>query len=271
MKLLGKILLGLFVLFVVIPVLVVVLALGYLGFIPGLSNLMGTNKPRDLGIKYTEADRTSARGKSQVVYETLPPDTPPEKSHQTSGSRPIKTEFSSAEMTALMNNRPWKYWPYGNVQVKFNADGSGEISGVLIKDRVPAYTAAIGIPKEAVNLAMKLLPNKPVFYVKGKAALVDNKVFLFEPQTFQLGRISMPVDIFLSFVPPELVKEAYAAMDTTELTGELSKIQNKKALIVEYINRRLSSYPGFYAKRAEFAENKLIFEGTLPEKEAVVQ
>lgn len=270
MKLLGKILFGLFVIFIVIPVLAVVLALGYFGFIPGLSSLMGTNKPRDLGIKYTEEDRKSARGKSQIEYVALPANTPPEESRQYSGSRPIKAEFSSTEITALMNNRPWKYFPYSNVQVKFNADGSGEISGVLIKDKLPGYGAAIGVPKEAVEFAMKFLPSNPVFYVKGKAALADNKVSVFEPQKFEIGRAPLPVNIFLSFIPPQLVKQTYAVVDGG-MSGELSKVQNKRALIISYINQRLGTFSGFFAKSAYFAENQLIFDGNLSERAATVQ
>lgn len=271
MKLLGKIVFGLFIIFIVIPVLVVVLALGYFGIIPGLSSLMGTNKPRDLGIKYTEVEYKSARGRSQIEYTALPANTLPEASRVFSGSRPVKTEFSSAEVTALMNNRPWKYWPYSSVQIKFNADGSGEISGVLIKDKLPGYGAMIGVPKEAVEFAMKFLPNNPVFYVKGKAALADNIVSVFEPQKFEIGRIPLPVGIFLSFVPPQFIKQTYAAVDIGGMSSELSKVQNKRALIIGYINQRLSTFSGFFAKSAYFTEDRLVFDGTLSEKEAVVQ
>jgi len=63
-----------------------------------------------------------------------------------------------------------------------------------------------------------------------------------------------------------LARQAFA-QDLGELSNELSKVQNKKALIIGYINGRLSSAFGlFYAKRAYAGENKLYFEGTLPEK-----
>jgi len=260
----------LFLIFLLILILVPVFILGYLGLLPGLSALLGTNKPRDLGIKSTLTDLTSARGKSQIVYEVLPPETPPEKSREFSGSRPVKAEFSSAEVTALLNNRHWKYWPYENVQVKFNSDGSGEISGVLLKDLLPGYGAKIGAPKEAIDLAMKFLPANPVFYVKGKATLSDNKVSLFEPEKFEIGRLSLPVEMFLSLLPPALVKNVYAA-DTGDLAGELAKVQNKRALIINYINQRIAQLSGFYAKSAYFAENKLVFDGNLSEKEATVR
>ena len=50
----------------VIAVLIIILAvasLGYLGFVPGISNIMGANSPRDLGVKYTSEDLQRARSK----------------------------------------------------------------------------------------------------------------------------------------------------------------------------------------------------------------
>ena len=246
-----------------------VLALGYFGLIPGLSSVLGADKPRDLGIRYTEADRTSARAKSQIVYATLPESTPPEQSRVFSGSRPVSATFSSAEITSLLNNRPWRYYPYKNMQIKFNGDGSAEVSGMLDKSKVPGYCAAIGIPKEAANFAMKFLPPNPVFYVKGRAALTNNKLSLFEPEAFELGRIPMPVSAFLALSGPKLVSSAFAASSDDMLT-ELSKVSNKKALIMNYINSRMASFEGFFAKSAYFAEDKLVFDGTLSKQEATV-
>lgn len=243
---------------------------GYFGLVPGVSSLFGTNKPRDLGIRYTEADLASGRGKSQIIYETLPEGTAPEKSWQTVGQRKIDTTFSSAEITAVMNNKVGRYSPYKNVQLKFNADGSGEISGSLVKSRLPLYGSTFGAPSEAVSFAMKFLPENPVFYLKGKATLEGNKVGVFEPQRFEIGRVPLPLDLILAFGPLNLVKETYA-LDITGLTSELSKIDNKRALIIDFINSRLSAIPGFYAESAGFAEDQLIYKGTLPEKELTVR
>lgn len=262
-----KFLIKFFLLSTIITLLLPVLILGYFGFIPGISNIFGSNKPRDLGIRYSEADRASARNKSQIEYAVLAEGQGGEGGYQLSGSRAVKAEFSSAEISALMNNRPWKYWPYKDVQVKFNKDGSGEISGIFLKDRLVGYGAKIGAPKEAVAFVQKFLPVNPVFYVKGRAALIDNKVTIFEPEAFELGRIKLPVNMFLSKV---LVKEVLA-IEVGDLSGELSKIQNKRAIIIDYINNRLASLSGFYAKNARFEENKLIFEGNLSEKEMTVR
>jgi hypothetical protein len=250
-----------------ILLIVSVLILGYLGFVPVISNLFGSNKPKDLGIKHTETDRNSARIKGQVEWVALTEGEGGGGGYQLAGRRAVKTEFSSAEISALMNNRPWKYWPYKDVQVKFNKDGSGEISGIFLKDRLVGYGAKIEAPKEAVVFAQKLLPTNTVFYLKGKAALKENEVILFEPEVFELGRLSLPVKMFLS---RGLTKEVLA-IEINQLTEDLAKIQNKKGLIVNYINQRLGQLNGFYAKEARAEEDKLIFEGSLPEREMTVR
>lgn len=256
-----KLLLLLFVIVICIPVFV----LGLLGFVPGLSTILGTDKPRDLGIKYTPADLKSVRSKSQIVYKTLPDTTIPSQTRQFAGKRDVTTEFTSAEITSTMNNQPWKLWPYKNIQVKFNADGSGEISGIFIKSRLPDYSAVISAPSQAADFAMKFLPDNPVFYVKLKASLIDNKIETFEPMSFEIGRMPMPLSLFLSFNGPMLIHEAYA-QNVGEMSQELSKVQNKRQMIIEFINQRLSSdFGNFYAKKAYFGENKLFFDGTLTE------
>lgn len=266
MKIIAKLFLVLLLVIIISPILI----LSYLGFIPGLSSVFGSDKPRNLGIKYTEADRVSGRAKSQIEYGTLPADTPDVNSLVRVGTRAVKTEFTSAEITALANNRPWKYWPFSNVQVKFNADGSAEMSGVVLKDKLPGYGAFIGAPKQAVEFALKFLPSNPIFYLKMKASLVNNKVAVFEPQTFEIGRAPLPLNMFLSFVPKQILEPAYAS-SVDDMSSELSKVSDKRAKIIEYINQRLSLIQGFYAKNASFGDNKLIFDGNLAEKELTVR
>jgi len=250
-----KVLLGLMLVLILIPVV--------------LYFLLNATKPRDLGIRYTEADRKSGRAKSQIKYETTKQKLPDAQAWQTYGKREIDETFTQEEITAIMNNKIGAYFPYQNVQLKFNADGSGEISGSLIKSRLPMYGATFAAPQEAVDFAMKFLPENPVFYLKGQASLVNNEVAIFEPQAFEIGRIPMPLGVFLS-TAPKLFPQAYA-MDLGEMTSQLSKLQNKRALIISFINSRLSMIDGFYAQDAHFEEGKLIYKGTLPEKEVVTE
>jgi hypothetical protein len=269
MKLIGR----LFLLVFLFSVAAVIFGLGYMGYIPYVANLLGTNKPKDLGVRYVEKDRVEARAKSGVEYGTLPPGTSEGQSIQRFGKHNVDTSWTSSQMTALMNNRPWKYWPYNNVQVKFNGDGSAEISTGINKAVFPSYAAFMGIPKVAADFIMKLLPPTPVVYLKGKASLVDNKVSIFEPQAFELNRIPLPIDKFLSFGFPsfQLIKPVYAQLSIDMIT-DLAKVKNKKNLIIDYINDHLAGYSSFfYAKEARFEENKLIYKGTLADQEATVR
>ena len=269
MNLIGK-LFGLVFLLIVAGI---ILILGYIGYIPQVANFLGTNKPRDLGIRFTEKDRIEAHTKSGVQYGILPVTTSEAQSIQRFGSHEVDISWNSAQASALMNNRPWKFWPYQNVQVKLNADGSAEVSGGLNKAVVPSYASTIGIPKVAIQFAMKLLPPTPVFYLKMKASLIDNKVASFEPQVFELNRIPLPVSSFLAFDKQsfQLIKPVNAQLNIDMLT-DLAKVRNKKDLIISYINSRLAEYSSFfYAKEARIEENKLIFKGRLADQEATVR
>jgi hypothetical protein len=254
----------------VLLIVAVVLGLSYMGLIPGLSSVMGADKPKDLAITYTEQNRTDARAKSQIQYEALPSETSAAASFTTSGSREVNIELTNAEMTALLNNRPWRHYPYKNIQVKANPDGSAEISGNIIKSKLPGYAAYLGAPQEAIDFAMKFIPENAAFYCKGIASLENNQIALFAPESFSLGKVPLPVDMFLSFMPPQLIKTVYA-VDISGMGSELSKVENKRALIIGFINSNLSRIQGFYAKSARFEDGKLKFEGTLPEKEITAQ
>lgn len=245
-------------------VLVAVVILGLFGYVPGLSSLLGANRPRDLGITYTEADYAAARASSQLEYEALPADTSAEQSLQRSGTRPVTATWSSAELSALMNDRPWRYWPIKDVQLRVNTDGTAELSGIVMRDKLPGYGAAIGVPQAVIDAAVKLLPPNPAFYVKAKTSLTDNKVSDFDVQSVYLGKISIPVDTLLSLYSIQVVPRAYAE----NIVGELGKYSGKKAAIVDFINTRLSKVTGFFAKRAYFGDGKLNFDGNLSAKES---
>ena len=69
-------------------VVVGVLAVGYLGFLPGVSDAMGTNKPVDLGVKPTPADLDSARRKLAEL--------------QSPSDQPVRIQLTSSEITKFV-------------------------------------------------------------------------------------------------------------------------------------------------------------------------
>ena len=247
---------------VVVLVLLVLTSLAYVGYMPALAKVLGWDKPKDLGISYTDQDKEQARSKSGVVYEELPASTPDSAGIQFSGVKVVNTSWSSAEMTALLNNRPWKYWPIKDVQLRINEDNTVEMSGVFNSDKLRGYGAAIGVP-EAVLSRLNLLPAEAPFYLKGSSSLSENHVSSFDITSAEMGRVSIPTSVLLS-LNSSLTDRAYAQQD---LTSELSQYSGKKAAIVDFINGKLSWISGFYAKKANFSGGKLNFDGTLPQKE----
>ena len=177
---------------IVILVILIILVFGYLGFVPGVSNLMGSNKPRDLGVATSSADLKSVENKLQLNYV--------EGSFKVSGSKTLSTTFTDKELTALINNHfsRWSAYPVSAAQVKFNSDGSAEVSGIIHLDRLRDYAAATGLPADDVSrIANKIqwLNSSPPFYLKGQAE-VKNGVLNGGIETLQIGRLSISPSTF---------------------------------------------------------------------------
>lgn len=256
MKTSTKVWLVILVVIILVPVIFFALA----GYIPGLSALFGTTKPRDLGVTYTEEDKNSAIKKSGATYGELPSSTADNSSIQFVGSHEINTSWSSAEVTALLNQRPWKYWPISKVQLRINQDNTVEMSGVVNAEKLRGYGAGIGVPSVVVD-RVSLLPSEAAFYLKGSGSLTENKVSSFDISSAQLGRLTIPTSVLLSY--QGIIDRAYAE----DVVSELSKYSGKKGYVVDFINEKLAWVRGFFAKRAEFKNGTLEFEGSVPDEE----
>jgi hypothetical protein len=250
-------------LILVIAIVGVVCVLASLGYIPGLSALFRANKPKNLGVIFSDTDLTSARAKSKIIYGMLPDSTPIEQSIQRVGQQKASFSLTSSEATALLNNRPWKYWPVKNVQLKINEDGSAELSCVVVKEKLRGFAIANGIPAYTVDLGLKFIPTDPAVYVKATTALSENRVSQFDIQAVSLGKFSLPVDKLLAFTLPKVIDPVYASGSVSDLYN----YKGKKDIIINFINERLSKIPGFFAKSSNFRGGKLNFDGTLSEKE----
>lgn len=234
-------------LLIAVAVLVVaaVLAGGYFGFVPGVSSIFGSNRPRDLGVRYTEADLQSLRGKTGTQYQSLPADTPPETSRRYSGERPITASFTDRELTAEINSVPWKYDPLVDAQVKFSADGTAEFSGLMLKDKVPDYVRAMGLTPAEIQLMsdqLNIIPGNPPIYAKGRFEITGNRVTLLDVQTLEVGRIAVPEGVR----------------------------REGRSTFIALVERRMRTIPGFSAKSVTVENGMLKFGGALPAAMAVV-
>lgn len=198
MGLLSKIILSL-----VIVIGIGVLVVGYFGFVPGLSELMGANKPLDLGVVYTSSDLANANSKLGVSIKPLPPTEDGYNSLSRSGEKHVTASFTSAELSALFNDhsQKWKYYPIKDIQVKIANDGTVELSGVLLVNRFGGLADALEIPEGArsqVRPYLSYISSDPSIYIKGSLS-VANGVVQSNVEAVQVGKLSVPVDQIQSF------------------------------------------------------------------------
>jgi hypothetical protein len=239
MKTLFKLIFGLLIL----VIFSAVLAGGYFGIIPGVSKLFGSDRPRDLGIKATDADYAgeSAKGIKFVAMQQGSASTTPAETRQISGSKAVGASFTAQELTAAFNKKPgWIYSPVSEVQFRFNPDGTGEVSGVLRVDHLRGFAQATGISEREVGKAMDYLRftnSNPAFYLKGCISVTDGKMDL-DAQRVEIGRFPVP----------------------------LSVIEGNKGRIIGSIQNKIGYvFPGLSIKSLRIEKGQLQFEGTLPE------
>jgi hypothetical protein len=226
-----------------IIVVVLVLGLGYLGFIPGVSNLFGSNKAKNLGASYAAADYTSARTKVGTALSVLPASSDPAQSIKFSGSHPVNANFTQAEYNALLNEREWVNYPLDNVQLKINTDNTLEMSANVSVARLKNCLEALGADSDTMNQVanyLKLIPTDPAVYMKGKLEVENGSVVNSDMLTFKVGNLDLT-----------------------------SQIENNKSSIINGIDSAIDSVPGLTVKQFKVVsvngQPAIHFEGTEPD------
>ena len=226
------------------------------GFVPGISYLAGAERPKDLGIDYSGTDRANARMKSGLQYGSLPSSTSVEESIQRIGSIELSEYFTSEELTSLLNDRPYRYWPLEDAQLRINDDNSVEVSGKIISDNLASFAEAEQIPPDLINKLESIGPKNLVFYIKGKASISESKVS-FRITRVQIGRMRIPLFVF---------NRMGRGLSKTEV--EVSEAAENPA---SPIDDWLKHFDGFGAKEAEFRDGKLFFSGSISAQELTVR
>ena len=181
-------------------VVLIIGGLGYLGFIPFVSKLLGTSNPRDLGIKYSRADYDSYMVKSQAKIQMVSelPSAAPGIIY--SGSVEQQQSFTDEEITARINDSTWEYFPFKVMQMKFNTDGSLEFSALLQSGRIQGFISSIGgldYSSAELDKGMEILTSmgvNPAFYAKVTPVAEDND-WTVSAQSIELGRLPIPLDV----------------------------------------------------------------------------
>jgi len=225
----------------VILILIIILALGYFGFVPGVSALFGSNQPRDLGVEYTIEDYQQAKVKAPVEIIVSEGDVAPEKSLIMAGSVDVDSSLTSAELTSILGEEEnnWRYNPITDFQVLIGEDGSAQVSGMMHFDRLEGYLGATGGSYSDVQKVLKyfkLVPDAIPFYVSSTATVTNNRAFLGIGKA-ELGRIPVPQNL---------------------LDNNISEINN-------FVSDVLAGYDEVFVESMTLDEGELRFKGSLPE------
>lgn len=204
MKTLLKIIILLLIIIIVGPILIIA--------------YFSSGGPRDLGVKFTEADAQAAYEKNGVQSIALANSAGVKDSLQYQGQKEVNTSFSNAQITGMINSVKWVYKPVTNVQIKINPDGTGEASGILHIDKVLPFIS-LSHSTDEVEAAIKKynFGYNPPFYLKGKVSVTNNKVTL-NPEKIEIGRITVPQNLI----------SANLAAATTFAQDQLAVVPNLK-------------------------------------------
>jgi len=169
--------------------------LGYSGFIPGVSTFFGSDKPRNLGVKYTQQDLINAQSKLRQKLLDAPIDAN-QKINLEAGP-PIDTILTSEEFSAHIE----RVHPVSELQIKL-VGSNFEASGKIEKTRIEQFLKTW---KLTIN-------NAPVFYIAGTGSAENNNIKLTFTKA-ELGRLPLPTKQL------EELAELYMKVLINQITG----------------------------------------------------
>ena len=220
-------------------IIIIVLVGGYFGLVPGVSSIFGSDKPKDLGVTYTEADRLSGRAKAGWEVVELSSDLPPEESYSFTGQNAVDTTFNERELTAWAND-PWTYFPLSDCQIRVNDDNTVEFSGKLHIGMLKEWIDAMGVADNYSELIDDYLRwfmwGNPPFYVKMSASVNNGQIINPQIYSAQVGRFSVPTSL----------------------------IENNINELVAYAEWQANNIDGFSVETAEITDGGIRFVGTMP-------
>lgn len=179
----------------VLTVLTLVGVAGYYGLVPGVSDLFGTNKPKDLGVHPTNEDLTSAQKKSGVTFSQISSANSPKETLKFSGKIDVDNFFTDEEMTTMALDNPWRYNFLKGSQVRFNPDGTTEMAGIFYVDKLKGYAKAHGLAEADIKPALDAvgrLPFNPPYYLKMKVS-IENGHMNMNITDLEVGGIDLSV------------------------------------------------------------------------------
>lgn len=218
-------------------IIIALLVGGYLGVVPGLASLFGANKPKDLGVTCTQADLTQAMATTGVTYTKLVPRAGgyPKETIKYSGTKAADFSLTQEQVTSLINNQQWIYYPVKSAQIKFNQDNTIEFSANLVTANVGPYAEAMRGTRADADRVTKWLKGDPAIYLKGSAAMINNKLTVFDVQKIQIGRLSISSSI----------------------------VNSQKSEAMAFIEGIINNIAGLHVATAKIENGKFMFTGNM--------
>jgi hypothetical protein len=212
-------------LIVTIPIVLAILVLGYLGFVPVVSAMFGSDQPVDLSQAPSDADRVRANQKfQQTIVE--PSGTSGLSILQSAKIETIDTTVTGPEAAAHIMERH----PFSQLQIRINDDGSFESSGKIDRNRISQYLELFELTSyEGVDILKtvnRFLPGSPTFYVKGQGSVINNEATL-DLSEARLGRVPLAPQQFADGIEAyvETMLERIPGLDLDALTIVDGQIQ----------------------------------------------
>lgn len=210
---------------------------------PDITGMLGLNKARDLGVRYSYEDLQSGREITQVEFEDLPESS--EASIQFSGEKDISGEFSSEMITAMISGATYKYYPLTNTQVKIYPGGLIETSGNIDISKLVKWATDLNADPEVTGQIDQYIGGiaaNPSFYLKGTMSVTNNNIDL----NVQQAQISV-------------------------LQVDKATIDQYQGQVADFVEERIANVPGMDVKSADFSSGKLILDASYPEIEKTLK
>jgi hypothetical protein len=182
------------------------LLLGWMGLVPGLSDLMGTRNPVDLGVAFAPEDLENLKvhyasglsvqeppqkNPSETNATPTAPESEPTRLPQKKGESTLK--ISEQELSALANQSALKLLPLKKVQIRLSPE-TLEVSGALDQSSLDGFLKGIGVrdaDAQRARAAIDALGNNLPVYLRLEGG-VDQGQLNLHVDEIRVGNLPLP-------------------------------------------------------------------------------
>jgi hypothetical protein len=171
--------------------LIIFFVAGYfLGNVPVASKLLGTNKPKDLGViistkgAYSAFDKMNTPATAKELDAVL---------KNPESYTKVKTTLTQDEASSILALGKIPDFPLRLTQIKFGPGGDIQAAGVLDIAELRSFLDDVGASGDTVNKVMGYAKNLKYmnYYFEGNCSVVNNLISL-QVESVKLGNISLP-------------------------------------------------------------------------------